>query len=91
MPLAMSRTLEICEPMEVQQAQAILEAASQLLPQVEHLAQVEAELGLVAAAVLHLPAPSEARRMRTPRPGFTPSARASSITSGSPEGFSTTM
>ena len=48
-------------------------------------------LALSPPLFCHLPAPSEARRMRTPRPGLTPSARASSMTSGSSEGFSTTM
>ena len=39
----------------------------------------------------HLPAPIDASRMRTPSPGLTPSAFASSITSDSSDGFSTTM
>ena len=48
-------------------------------------------LALSPPLFCHLPAPSEARRMRTPRPGFTSSAFASSITSGSSDGFSITM
>jgi hypothetical protein len=77
---------------EVQQLQAVAHAGvAQRLPQVQQLARVEADSLLSPPLFCHLPAPSEASRMRTPSPGFTPSAAASSSAISSSDGFSMTM
>ena len=56
MPPAMSRTLEICEPMwKCSSLQRVREpAALSCVDQIEQLARRQAELGLVAAGVLPL-------------------------------------
>src|SRR3546814_1194446 len=93
MPRAMSRTLEICEPMWKCSSFSAspMPASRSDFHRSSSWRGLRPNLALSPPEFCHLPAPSDARRMRTPRIGSTPSALASSITSRSSDGFSTTM